>query len=87
MSSQRNRIRPGEKIHEILISENEAIQTIELPKMFIIKPIQLFRKVIKYPMGNKLPDGYQYTSKDNSQKLSIKELKDLFKELEDDENK
>lgn len=72
-------VRPGEKIHEILISENEASQTIELSDMFIIKPNQPSWRIGKYPKGNKLPDCYQYTSKDNPQKLSVQDLRKLIK--------
>ncbi len=78
-------IRPGEKIHEVLISENEAMQTIELPKMFIIKPYQPSWKAVKYPKGKKLSDGFQYTSKDNPRQLSVQDLKKLIPELEDNE--
>jgi UDP-N-acetylglucosamine 4,6-dehydratase len=78
-------IRPGEKLHEVLISENEAFQTIELSDMFISKPNQPSWKVIKYPKGKKLPDGYQYSSKDNPQKLAVQDLTKLMETLGDNE--
>ncbi len=74
-------IRPGEKLHEVLISENESYQTIELPDMFVIKPNHPFWRIKKYPKGKKLPDGYQYSSKDNLQRLSISDLKLMVNDL------
>ena len=74
-------IRPGEKLHEVLISENESFQTIELPDMFIIKPNHQFWRIKKYPREKKLSDGYQYSSKDNPQKLSVDDLKLMIGDL------
>ena len=78
-------VRPGEKKQEVLISENEAPQTIELSDMFIIKPNQPSWKAGRYPKGKKLLDGYIYSSRDNPQKLSVQDLRKLIKNLEDHE--
>lgn len=78
-------IRPGEKKHEVLISENETPHTIELSDMFLIKPNQPSWKVRKYPKGKKLPEGYVYSSQDNPQKLSVKYLKKLLENPKDHE--
>src|SRR6266545_6901540 len=52
-------IRPGEKLHEDLISHDEARHTIELEKMFVIQPAEA--TWFGYSWKNKgkdLPEGY-----------------------------
>lgn len=78
-------IRPGEKLHEVLISEDEARQTLELGDIFVIQPNHPWWKAEYLKKGKKLPDGYQYSSKDNPQKLAVQDLKKLMKTLEDNE--
>lgn len=78
-------VRPGEKLHEVLISEDEARQTLELGDTFIIQPNHPWWKAEYLKKGKKLPDGYQYSSKDNPQKLAVQDLKKLMKTLEDNE--
>ena len=55
-------IRPGEKLHEVLISEDEARLTIELPDMFVVQPAVTFwsRPFGKdwETMGRHLPDRF-----------------------------
>lgn len=55
-------IRPGEKIHEVLISEEECLRTIDYGKYYAIQPIlpELHQVKIKGPALNK-----EYTSADN----------------------
>ncbi len=40
-------IRPGEKLHEVLISEDEARNTVELEKMFVVNRLRRFGLVIR----------------------------------------
>ena len=70
-------IRPGEKLHEVLITEDEARSTIE----------EEFRYVIK---GNKdpilstdkqVPEFFAYSSDQNEQLLTSKQLKDMLATL------
>ncbi len=37
-------IRPGEKLHEVMVSESESINTYEFEEMFVIRPTNLFRE-------------------------------------------
>jgi UDP-glucose 4-epimerase len=55
-------IRPGEKIHEILVSEEEAHRTIERGDYYVIQPIlpELCDADEKY-----IPLGHEFSSKDN----------------------
>ena len=76
-------IRPGEKLHEVLISEDEARQAIELKDMYVIQPAQGPGFVHSWDVkGNKLPDGFRYISNENPQRLSIDEIKELIAVVE-----
>lgn len=72
-------IRPGEKLFETLISENEAPNTYEFKDMFIIKPISLFRE----PKNNLLSKGKKmklerYDSALNKEWLTAKQLRKMI---------
>lgn len=68
-------IRPGEKIHELLISEDEARKTLEFEDMFIIQPQEPSWDYQKWSGGKLLPPGYKYASNTNKQQLSIRQLR------------
>jgi len=74
-------IRPGEKLHEVLISEDEARHTLELEDMFVIQPVHPWWFAGNWSDGKPLPDGFRYTSDSNSQWLSVDDLRPLVKEL------
>jgi UDP-N-acetylglucosamine 4,6-dehydratase len=70
-------IRPGEKLHEILISEDESRQAHEFDDMFILEP--LFPSWASTPPeGGKRPaPGYRYSSDTNQSWLSQEEMRGL----------
>jgi len=75
-------IRAGEKIHEILITEDEARHSKEFDDFFVIEPEHTFwagDKKIKG--GKKLPEGFRYTSENNTKWYSKKDLMNIIKEL------
>ncbi|MDH7472939.1 MAG: UDP-N-acetylglucosamine 4,6-dehydratase (inverting) [Anaerolineae bacterium] len=74
-------IRPGEKLHEVLISEDEARHTIDMEDMYIIQPAHPWWKVENWTGGRPLPEGFRYASNTNSQWLSVEQLRELIKEL------
>lgn len=61
-------IRPGEKLHEVLLSVDEAPKCTQLPSMFVINGT-----------GSGLPEGYSYTSDNNSEWLSAHQFRELLK--------
>ncbi|MEO8027449.1 MAG: UDP-N-acetylglucosamine 4,6-dehydratase (inverting) [Bryobacteraceae bacterium] len=67
-------IRPGEKIHEVLLSEDEARQALELDDMFVIRPNFPWWKPDHWPDGREILDGYQYASDSNTEWLSVEDL-------------
>ncbi|MBS4028930.1 MAG: UDP-N-acetylglucosamine 4,6-dehydratase (inverting) [Ignavibacteriales bacterium] len=70
-------IRPGEKLHEVLVPEDDARRTLEFENYFVIKPELNFwtSKKSSHAEGKSCPDGFRYSSDNNSQMLSIEELR------------
>jgi UDP-N-acetylglucosamine 4,6-dehydratase len=68
-------IRPGEKVHEVLLSEDEARHSVELDKMFVIRPAHPWWANGNWAAGRALPDGFRYTSDGNPIWLSLDELR------------
>lgn len=64
-------IRPGEKLHEDLISKDESGLVIDLPSMFVIQPPQSFWFGQDWEsIGKKMPFGFSYSSNTNTEQLS-----------------
>lgn len=78
-------IRPGEKIHEILLTEDEARHALEFDSFFIIEPEFVFWNRDCYNNGKKVPENFRYDSYSNTQWLSIENLQKIItqKEKED----
>ena len=73
-------IRPGEKIHETLISPDEATLTREFEDKYIILPSYPWWRESSWSWGKKMPEGFSYTSDKNTLWLTINELRDLVRE-------
>lgn len=74
-------IRPGEKIHETLITEDEARHTQEFDTYYVIEPEFHFWQKDNLKGGKSLPVAFTYTSANNSWWLSNKELKGMISEF------
>ena len=78
-------IRPGEKLHEILFSEEESENALEFKNYFIIKPSIVFSKRGNFNInssnekGKKLNSIYAYSSNTNKKFLNLKEIKNILK--------
>jgi UDP-N-acetylglucosamine 4,6-dehydratase len=72
-------IRPGEKLYETLISENEAPNTYEFKDMYVIRPVNLFREPRNslWSKGKKMKDE-KYDSNINKVWLTAKQLKAMI---------
>jgi UDP-N-acetylglucosamine 4,6-dehydratase len=69
-------IRPGEKLHEGLLSVDEARHTIELEHMYVIQPAEAIWFGYSWKdKGKDLPDGFSYTSDANTQWLDVEGIK------------
>lgn len=78
-------IRPGEKLHELLISEDEARSTVELEDMFVVQPSgTLWFGHGWQEQGRSLPDGFRYSSETNPDRLSVDQIRDFIAPFEMD---
>ena len=71
-------IRPGEKLHEQMISLEDAYSTYEYPEYYKILP-QIYEwdiDVNRIRDGVKVPEGFVYTSDNNSEWMKKSELED-----------
>lgn len=71
-------IRPGEKLHEVLVSDDESRQTVSMDEMFIIKPSHPWWSAENWIHGKPLPDGFRYSSDTNEQWLTRRQLEELI---------
>jgi UDP-N-acetylglucosamine 4,6-dehydratase len=71
-------IRAGEKLHEVLVSEDEARHTVELDDMFVVQPPEgLWFGRDWSDRGRALSDGFRYASDTNSHWLKLEEIRGL----------
>src|SRR5688572_14301948 len=76
-------MRPGEKIHEEMITSSDSFYTYDLGRYYAILPSTPRWKIdefIKYFNAVKVPFGFRYSSGGNSEWVGIEELKRLIKE-------
>jgi len=77
-------IRPGEKLHEALISEDEARHTVELDDMFVVQPAEAIWFGYSWQdKGKALPEGYVYSSDNNSEWLDVEGIKKFIAPFEE----
>ncbi len=67
-------IRPGEKLHESLIAEEDARHTVELDDRFVVLPAIRFWTDTSYDNFPRVPSDFAYTSNRNPKILDAKEL-------------
>jgi UDP-N-acetylglucosamine 4,6-dehydratase len=71
-------IRPGEKLHECLLTEDEARHSLEFEDYFIIEPEHPWWAEEKTTGGRKLPECFRYSSDTNTWTLTIDDLMKLI---------
>ena len=75
-------IRPGEKLHEEMITETDALNTIEFDDYYVILPSMNFWNVEAFTKafnGNPCPQGFKYNSGTNKEWLSVEQIRSLVK--------
>lgn len=75
-------IRPGEKLHEIMVTTEDSPMTYEYDRHFIIYPQVAWndRQQINLS-GKKVTDGFSYSSGNNAEWLSVEQIRELLKEV------
>lgn len=79
-------IRPGEKLHEVLLTKEEGNHAVMYDKYFVILPE--FSDIFEmknfdrfFHSGNKLPLDFSFTSDTNKEWITIEQLKEIIKEI------
>jgi UDP-N-acetylglucosamine 4,6-dehydratase len=70
-------IRPGEKLHEVLVSDDESRNTLMTEEMFVIQPTHSWWKSENWVHARQLPEGFRYSSDTNERWLTRSELEEL----------
>ncbi|MBV5278288.1 MAG: UDP-N-acetylglucosamine 4,6-dehydratase (inverting) [Campylobacteraceae bacterium] len=77
-------IRPGEKLHEVMVPKDDSHLTLEFHDHFIIKPTILFTQKVDYSSnalketGVPVKQGFEYSSETNTQWLDAKGLMEMI---------
>ncbi|NPU86149.1 MAG: UDP-N-acetylglucosamine 4,6-dehydratase (inverting) [Syntrophaceae bacterium] len=75
-------IRPGEKVHEVMIPRDEAIRSIEFEHYYIIQPdFRFWSRRYNGQGGETLPEDFEYNSGTNAWQLSIEEMREIIERL------
>jgi UDP-N-acetylglucosamine 4,6-dehydratase len=70
-------IRPGEKLHEVLVSEDESRQTLETEDTFVIQPSHPWWKSENWFNAKPVPQGFRYSSDTNERWLTRHQMEEL----------
>jgi UDP-N-acetylglucosamine 4,6-dehydratase len=76
-------IRPGEKLHELMVTEEDSRQTLEFDDHFVITPAIKFFESVNYlknklnEVGKSVPEEFEYHSGNNPHFLTIQEIVSL----------
>jgi FlaA1/EpsC-like NDP-sugar epimerase len=76
-------IRPGEKVHEEMITSSDSFTTYDLGKYYAILPQMTSFKMdefIKHFNARLVKQGFQYNSGENKEWVGVEELRSLIKE-------
>jgi UDP-N-acetylglucosamine 4,6-dehydratase/5-epimerase len=68
-------IRPGEKLHEEMISAADSRQTVDMGDYYVVQPQMDWWRRESLNGGRPVPDGFSYASDTNDQWLSVSELR------------
>lgn len=76
-------IRPGEKLHEVLISEDEARTTVEMDDMFVVQPAEALWFGHEWEnQGKLLTEEFRYASNTNTHWLDIDQIQAIISPIE-----
>ena len=70
-------LRPGEKMHEVLITEDESRHAMEFPQHYSVYPAFPFWRETPYPAGQQLEPGFHYSSDSNTEWLTLQDFREL----------
>jgi len=72
-------IRPGEKLHEVMVPRDDARKTLEFSNYYLIQPdFRFFERRFKNKNIKRVPDDFEYSSGNNSWWLTVEELRKMI---------
>jgi len=75
-------IRPGEKLHEVMVPKDEARRTLEYDDYYLIQPdFRFFQRRFHNDNGKPVSKDFEYNSETNPWRLSINEMREMIKSL------
>lgn len=76
-------IRPGEKLHEIMVTTEDSFTTYEYDEHFIVYPQMIWNNRQKPDLsGRKVEEGFSYSSGNNTEWLSVEDIRKLLESVE-----
>lgn len=80
-------IRPGEKLHEEMITTTDALNTIDIGKYYAILPSVAFNHTredfVNHHNGKFVPEGFHYSSDNNTEWVTVDSMREKIKEFVD----
>ncbi len=77
-------MRPGEKLHEVLLTRNETRNALELDTHYIVQPeFDFWRRRFVNQGAKKVPHDFEYSSENNPHFMSVEEMRKLIEPFEE----
>lgn len=74
-------IRPGEKLHEMMIGEDDARRTRDMGAFYVVQPDFPWWEDDKLSSGQAVADGFSYRSDTNPQRLDVAQIQSLLRDI------
>lgn len=74
-------VRPGEKIHELLLTDDEVTRTLDVGRYFVVKPLFPWWEKANWGKGKKLPKDFRYSSEISTSHMGDAEMARLLESL------
>jgi UDP-N-acetylglucosamine 4,6-dehydratase/5-epimerase len=72
-------IRPGEKLHEIMVPRDDALNTLEYDDYYLIMPaLEVFEAKVCRNHCKPVANDFEYSSRDNPKLLSVEQLREMI---------
>ncbi len=71
-------IRPGEKLHEVMIPEDDARKALDIGDRYVVLPPQEWRATDREFSGKPCPEGFRYASDANEKWLNTEEIRKMI---------
>ena len=74
-------IRPGEKLHELMIGDDDARYTRDMGSYYVVQPAFAWWDDSKVAAGQPVPEGFFYRSDTNPQRLNVEQVWSMLNAL------